>query len=424
MISFAEAHPELVQEWSDSNGDYKPEKISYGSNHKITWIGKCGHQWEAIVKNRSNGSGCPYCAGNQVLYGFNDLASVYPELAAEWSERNYPLIPTAVTVKANRRVWWKCSNCGQCWQARIADRTDGHGCPVCAGEKLVEGINDFATEHPELAEEWATENFDLQPSMVSSKSRKNVWWKCKICGYLWKGVIDSRVKGQKCPACEERIVKKGYNDLQTLYPELADEWHTENNGCLMPDMVSPKSHKDVYWKGPCGHIWVRKINEMAAGAGCPVCEDLFRSEVRMQIVRYYAREAGIEFSEHDTDTIGIPIQIYFPKQRTAIEFSKATEYQGKQKRWENAKNWLCLNSGIRLIRILSPGAKEFNNCICITRTDETYDVLEAAISMAFKVGGIAAEIDLGRDFTKICEGMDKGLLDRRSRSGLEEKWNL
>ena len=98
MISFAEKHPELVQEWSDEN-EARPEEVSYGSNKRILWRASCGHSWEATVKNRGNGSGCPFCSGNQVLYGFNDLASVYPELAAEWSELNYPLYPSAVRLR-------------------------------------------------------------------------------------------------------------------------------------------------------------------------------------------------------------------------------------------------------------------------------------------------------------------------------------
>ena len=59
-ISFAEKYPDLVSEWSDRN-KIKPDQISYGSNKKVWWKGTCGHEWEAIIKNRSNGSGCPKC---------------------------------------------------------------------------------------------------------------------------------------------------------------------------------------------------------------------------------------------------------------------------------------------------------------------------------------------------------------------------
>ncbi|MFQ9701735.1 MAG: zinc-ribbon domain-containing protein [Enterocloster clostridioformis] len=45
--------------------------------------------------------------------GFNDLATLLPDIAAEWSDRNYPLLPTQVTVFANRKVWWKCKDLRQ-----------------------------------------------------------------------------------------------------------------------------------------------------------------------------------------------------------------------------------------------------------------------------------------------------------------------
>ncbi len=346
MKSFAEVHPELVPEWADSNGDYRPENISYGSNQKIIWIGRCGHEWEATVKNRSNGSGCPFCSGNQVLYGFNDLASADPELAAEWSELNYPLYPSSVTVKANKKVWWRCRNCGQQWQARIADRTEGSGCPVCSGAKLVPGINDFATENPELAAEWSNMNDQLKPSMVWTKSRRNVWWECKECGYKWRGVIDSRVKGQKCPACAVR----------------------------------------------------------AARSARPVQKKYKQSEIMNLAVKYYADRSKEEYFTDEVETIGIPMQIYFPKAKLTLEFSDGSINNGARRRWENAKNWLCLNSRIRLVRILAPGTEEFDNCICITMIDDSFESFSAAIEAAFKLCGIHADVDIERDMLSICAG--------------------
>ena len=60
-----------------------------------------------------NKTGCPYCSHNKVLAGFNDLATLLPDVAAEWSDRNYPLLSTQVTVFANRKAWWRCKACRQ-----------------------------------------------------------------------------------------------------------------------------------------------------------------------------------------------------------------------------------------------------------------------------------------------------------------------
>lgn len=102
--SLAAMRPELVREWSEKNLPLTPDKITYGSNKIVWWKAACGHKWEASVKSRTvNGTGCPYCSPNKGLEGFNDLASQMPEIADEWSEKNYPLLPTMVTLFANKR---------------------------------------------------------------------------------------------------------------------------------------------------------------------------------------------------------------------------------------------------------------------------------------------------------------------------------
>ena len=110
---------------------WDPATIKSGSDKKKSWRCSLGHTWEATVKSRTrNNSGCPYCSGNKVLAGFNDLATKFPELANEadgWD-------PKTVTTCANRKVKWKCSKCGNKWQTQVNARTPPHntGCPECA----------------------------------------------------------------------------------------------------------------------------------------------------------------------------------------------------------------------------------------------------------------------------------------------------
>ena len=88
--SLAEKETELTKEWHPTkNGYLRPNMISFSSAKKVWWLGKCGHEWQASVDNRRHGNGCPICAGFQVLEGYNDLATIFPELAKEWClERN------------------------------------------------------------------------------------------------------------------------------------------------------------------------------------------------------------------------------------------------------------------------------------------------------------------------------------------------
>ena len=84
--SFALARPDLLDEWDyEKNGIMQPEDVTPFSDKKVWWkCRKFGHEWEAVIKSRTKGSGCPICSGNQVLSGFNDLATISPALAAEW----------------------------------------------------------------------------------------------------------------------------------------------------------------------------------------------------------------------------------------------------------------------------------------------------------------------------------------------------
>jgi len=196
--SLAEERPELVAQWARSN-PISPDKVSCGSHMKVLWICDKGHKWEAIVKNRALlGSGCPYCEHRATLKGYNDLATLNPELAKSWSPKNN-LKPSEVSPSSNLEVLWVCEN-GHEWKTRIADRSEGHGCPYCAGHKVWKGYNDLSTTHSELLSEWSDKN-DLSPDEITYKNRSNVWWHCSKCGNDYQAVVYSKANGRVCPYC-------------------------------------------------------------------------------------------------------------------------------------------------------------------------------------------------------------------------------
>ena len=75
----------LLKEWNqEKNEELNPANIELGSHKKVWWQCSKGHDWQAIVSNRVLGKGCPYCAGQKVWIGFNDLSTTRPDLANEW----------------------------------------------------------------------------------------------------------------------------------------------------------------------------------------------------------------------------------------------------------------------------------------------------------------------------------------------------
>ena len=202
------ANPKLAKEWNyEMNGDLKPQNFTVSSQRKVWWRCQKGHNWQSTIANRSSGYGCPYCANQKVLKGYNDLQTANPTLAKEWSyKQNGKLLPDNFTANSHKKVWWICHN-GHEWQATIKNRNYGYGCPYCAGQKVLPGYNDLQSINPSLAKEWHYEkNIGLEPIQVTSKSHRKVWWKC-CKGHEFRMAINERNKGRECPQCNKEKLK-------------------------------------------------------------------------------------------------------------------------------------------------------------------------------------------------------------------------
>lgn len=166
-----------------------------------------------------------------------------PQLAEEWHPiKNGGLEPGMFSASTGEKVWW-LGKCGHEWEAAIATRNAGSGCPYCSGQYRLVGKNDLSSVSPELAKEWhPTKNGSLKPEDVGPNSNKKVWWIGK-CGHEWQATPNQRNAGRGCPYCANRKVLIGFNDLATIYPSIAEEWHPIKNGDLTPQMVTPGSGK-------------------------------------------------------------------------------------------------------------------------------------------------------------------------------------
>lgn len=60
--------------------------------------------------------------------------------------------------------------------------------------------------------------------------------------------------------------------MQTLYPELAKEWHPINNNGILPSEVMPKTNKKYWWIcSICKYEWQDTPNHRSYGRKCPKC---------------------------------------------------------------------------------------------------------------------------------------------------------
>lgn len=342
--SLSVVHPELIVEWSKKNLPLTPDGITFGSNKVVWWKGSCGHEWQTSVKARSKGEKCPICSGARAVAGINDLSTLKPGLASEWSKKN-EIKPTEVTVGSHKKVIWKC-RLGHEWTASVKSRSiNGSGCPYCSHNKVLVGFNDLATVVPKVADEWSEKNYPLQPDEVNAKSRKNVWWHCKKCGNEWKSVINARIKGTVCPVCAEREVLAGYNDLATTDKNLLSDWDYEQNR-IQPTEISRTSAKRAWWKCRHGHSWSMKINERTIlGKGCRICEQEYLSVFPAFALSYYSHMKGLKIELGSDRVLGIPLDTYIPSEQVAIEVNSGSEDM------EILKEHLCQQRGIKRIKL-------------------------------------------------------------------------
>ena len=262
------------------NGALTLADIAPSSRRAVWWHCDLGHEWRAPAYSIKAGTACPYCSGRNPIPGKTDLATTHPHLICQWSEKNR-LSPADVTAGSHKKVLWVCGK-GHEWEAMVMQVSyENSGCPYCAGKRAISGETDLATLRPDMLEQWDFEKNHINPAEILPSCHDKVWWKCDK-GHSWQAVVFSRTRenGARCPYCTGRLVLAGFNDLATLKPEIAKQWHEPLNGDLRPEDVSPGSNKKVWWICSDGHIWNAAIYSRTRrkSAGCPVCAGTVRQK--------------------------------------------------------------------------------------------------------------------------------------------------
>lgn len=275
----ASTNPALAAEWDfERNAPLIPENVSGGLNQKAFWICSKGHSYESSINSRNiQKTGCPYCAGQKILAGYNDLATTHPEIAMQWDyETNSPISPTEISKGTKKKFHWLCSK-GHSYEASVGNRVAGRGCSICSGKKVIAGVNDLVTNHPEIAIEWDySKNAPLTPQEISQGSNKTAFWLCSQ-NHSYEATVGNRIGGKACPFCSGKKVLAGFNDLATTHPEIAADWDHEKNQTLTPKQVSKGTYLQagkivkIWWICPLGHSYEKSIGHRVAGQDCPIC---------------------------------------------------------------------------------------------------------------------------------------------------------
>ena len=411
----------LMSEWDFTQNDalkLDPHNLSINSNISVWWIcSKCGNRFLSTIRSRKKSEECKKCSlisrSKKWLEQRGSFADKHPELVKEWHPlNNGDLTPNQILVDSPKKVWWICSK-GHEWQASPNNRNHGKGCPVCANQLVWGGYNDLKSQNPSLAKQWHPYlNGDTKPSDVIVTSNKKAWWICEN-GHEWEAIISDRSRiGLGCPYCSNQKLLKGHNDLASVNPDLAREWHPTKNKPLTPDMVQVGSNSKAWWICEKGHEWNARIAHRNKGVGCPHCAKELNTSFPEQTIFYYFNKTTNTENRYRFNG-NYEIDIYLPQYKIGIEYDGVYFHSKKRaKELERKKEKALHDAGITLIRVKE--TENLNDCIdteCVfyylysSNSKHLGPVIRRLLNRVSEITGkeFYTDVDIERDRSDIYE---------------------
>jgi very-short-patch-repair endonuclease len=306
--SFAEAYPEILEEWDYQKNTLQPTEIAPKSGYMASWQCKYGHEWKATVTNRThNKSNCPKCnpqTSRIEIYLLCELRAIFNEV--KWRSKISGVecdiyIPDfQLGIEVDGEYWHK--------KKVKMDRHKTHHL-TSKGIYLIR-VRDSRLPFIDGTVVKFEPKGDLQQLMLRLLTEISIHApSSKLDAYLAEGA-------QKNASAYKEILARlpappSGETLEDLYPEVASEWDFEANSPLTPALFSGGSEQKVAWVCPKGHHWVATIkNRTRRESSCPSC---YRSELsailrsgRARNTLSLAQSNPAYLSKFDTERNGFP----------------------------------------------------------------------------------------------------------------------
>lgn len=259
--------------WYNARGR-RFDELGKGWAGLSVWICPAGHHISALpaVRRRSKRSGCRACAGQVAIPGVTDISTTNPDAFAFWDHAGNSGLPYWEQTSGRDRVAaWRCPTKGHQFERPINLFLADPRCPKCdvPNQRKVNLLEEFV----EFAAWWDnSRNEGHDPSSIAMYS-EIIAWRCGEGHPFLDTLHDLQRHGGNCPVCTHRRLIPGVNDLQTLYPDVAEEFSLALNGGLTPERVWPATTTQFLWV--CrkkGHVYPCSPRERTAlGIGCTRC---------------------------------------------------------------------------------------------------------------------------------------------------------
>lgn len=303
-ITFTHRH--LVDQWDyDQNVGISPEMFDANSTDVVFWkCPVCKGTWRKGIAFRAHkDNGCPYCNNRKVLKGFNDLATKHPEVAEMWLPENNGGVGAdeVLYCECGKKHTWYCKECDETFVETVR-RVITRGCPKCRDKKrigkelakrskggkprLMKNMT-LREGYPHVADYWDEEKNGVSADEFKpwKKLDCEYWWHCPECNQSYLMRLGSKAYGSGCPVCQGKIVVRGYNDIETLRPDIVELW-SDKNGDKKPWMYTTGSGQKAWFVCPeCGEARYAVIAAVCkVSTLCKNCAGKLRS--RMHIEKY------------------------------------------------------------------------------------------------------------------------------------------
>lgn len=272
--------------WSDRNGNIKPEDVFKSSKTKY-WFkcDKCNHHFNTALYSITDGNRCPYCS-NKKLCDDEDCNLCFEKSFADndkakyWCKSN-KLLPHQVFKSSGKKFNFNCI-CGHNFNSILSNITNlNRWCIYCANQKLCKNKNckicfekSFASN--DKAKYWSKDNTKT-PREVFKSSHVKYKFSC-ICGHEFESQLNSVVKKHWCPYCANQKLCKN-----KLCKQCFDKSFAKNSLCKFWDfeknILEPHCYfiscKDLCWF-ICEnkHKFKTSLNSISSSKSwCPLCKN-------------------------------------------------------------------------------------------------------------------------------------------------------
>jgi hypothetical protein len=270
-------YPKIAKEFHpEKNNDLQPNKISYGSGLRVWWKCAKGHDYEAIVSNRTLlGSNCPYCSNQSSEFEVRILAELkyaFPEAVSGYN-----------VVKRKLDIYLPTINFGVEYDSHYrhvgAEIRDLEKNKLCQSQ----GISVLRVREKPLQALSKTDvliaNNDLKKSDLNSiykqlspfaegKEKQKITKYLNLDNWANEDLFRTYLSYFPFPFPE--------SSLAATHPKLAKEWDHDTNSPLTPSNFTYGSTQIVGWICPKKHRYRTKIKYRARRdknkrSACPYC---------------------------------------------------------------------------------------------------------------------------------------------------------